>query len=344
MKISIISFTEKGRNLSLVLKKILTDSDIQRHCFYTHCDNESTAFESLNHITESLFQNSDALIFVCACGIAVRAISPYIKEKTTDPAVIVIDDCGKFVIPVLSGHLGGANRLSEIIAEKIHAVPVITTATDTGKKFSPDSFAKANNLIISDMNTAKKIAVSILDNETIGLYCEYNFVNLPKELTVTKSGEIGIVISPDSNLKIFNTNLNLVPKNLVLGIGCKRGTSCETIENNVFNWLKTEKINPDRIKSVATIDLKKNEKGLADFCKKMSWELNFYTAEQLMNVSGDFAKSDFVKSVTGVDNVCERSAVIQSEGKLIMHKHGSEGVTCAVAEIPIVIDFERKIL
>lgn len=344
MKISVISITENGRQISLELKNILREYDIQRYCFHSHCDDDSSSFDNLNEISETLFHSSDALIFVCACGIAVRTISPYIRSKLTDPAVIVIDDCAKFVIPILSGHIGGANVLSEIIAEKINAVPVVTTATDTGKKFSPDSFAKANELIITDMKAAKIIASAVLENEIIGIYSKYIMLNIPEQLSANEKCRYGIVISDKICPCEFDFPLYLIPKNLVIGIGCKRGTSCDIIEKNVFKWLGQEKINPERIKSTATIDLKKDEKGLAEFCEKFGYQLDFYSSEQLMAVDGEFAKSDFVKNITGADNVCERSAVIRSGGELIMRKHSGDGVTCAVAEIPVIIDFERKML
>lgn len=344
MKIAVISITENGRILSAKLAEILQEHSVKRYCYSSHSDKNSTAFEKLGEISEYLFKTSDAMIFVCACGIAVRTISPYIGSKLSDPAVIVIDDCGKFVIPILSGHIGGANRLAEIIAEKIRAVPVITTATDTGKKFSPDSLAKANELIITDMSAAKKIASAVLDDETIGIYSKYSVMNVPKQLTETKIGRYGIVIAEKIIPCEFENPLYLIPKNLVLGIGCRRGTSCESIEQNIFRWLENENINPERVKSVATIDLKKDEIGLAEFCQKYDYQLDFYSTEQLMRVEGDFTKSDFVKSITGVDNVCERSAVLASGGKLIMYKHSGNGVTCAVAETPVTIDFERKML
>lgn len=344
MKIAVISITEKGRILSAKLAEILQEHSVRRYCFSSHSDENSTAFEKLSEISECLFNTFDALIFVCACGIAVRAISPYIASKLTDPAVIVIDDCGRFVIPILSGHIGGANRLAEIVAEKIKAEPVITTATDTGKKFSPDSFAKANGLTITDNSAAKKIASAVLDGEIIGVYSKYSVANIPQQLVETKSGKNGIVIAEKIIPCEYENPLFLIPKNLVLGIGCRRGTSCEVIEQNVFKWLESGNIAPERIKSVATIDLKKDEVGLAEFCKKYSYQLDFYSSEQLMAVDGDFTKSGFVKSITGVDNVCERSAVSASGGELIMHKHSGNGVTCAVAEIPITIDFERKML
>lgn len=344
MRISVISFTEKGRKLSFEIKSALNDHEVSRYCFYSHSDEDAEHFSDTGVLTETLFRNYDALIFVCACGIAVRAIAPNIRSKTTDPAVIAADDCGKFVISLLSGHIGGANRLTEIISEKINAVPVITTATDTGGKFSPDSFAKANDLVITDMDAAKKIASSVLEDRKIGIHSVYQMKNIPAQLSETEKCSCGIVISDSVADPLFDTTLFLIPRNIVLGIGCKRGTDAETIEKMIMGWLYENKIMPERVKYLTSVDLKKNEPGINGFCRKYGIEFITFTAEQLMSVKGDFTASDFVKSVTGADNICERSAVLASGGELIMRKHSGNGVTCAVAEMPVIIDFERKIL
>lgn len=122
-------------------------------------------------------------------------------------------------------------------------------------------------------------------------------------------------------------------RDLVIGIGCRKGTSAEAIESSVLKWLSDEKISFERVKYAASIDIKKNEKGLNDFCEKHGFSLITFSAEQLSAVSGDFTSSEFVKKTTGADNVCERSAVLASGGELVMRKHAGSGVTCAAAEI-----------
>lgn len=342
MKIAVISVTEKGRILSRKIADFLTEKHTaERFCFHSHTDENAQAFDNINELSAKLFCGFDALVFVCASGIAVRAAAPFIKSKTTDPAVIVIDDCGKFVIPILSGHLGGANRLAQIIAEKIGAVPVITTATDVGGKFSPDSFAKANELVINDMNAAKRIAAAVLDGEKIGLLSEYPCENIPPELCVGKSFENGIYIGTDVGKKPFETTLFLAPKNIVVGIGCKRGTQCETIENHVKACLEAMKISEERLCAAATINIKSDENGLLEFCKQHKIKLLTYSAEELMSAGGEFSGSDFVLKTTGTDNVCERSAAV-SGARLIMPKKSGSGVTAALGELPVNIDFERK--
>lgn len=344
MKAVIISITEKGRILSeSICRSIAGKYDATRYTFHKNSDENSVSFSDINSIVSDVFYDSEVVIFVCACGIAVRSIAPFVHSKESDPAVIVIDDNGKFVIPILSGHLGGANALAKYISEKIGALPVITTATDIGGKFSPDSFAKANNLIIVNISAAKEIAAAVLGNEKIGLISDYECINIPSDIVKDGNSINGICISADINKKPFENTLNLVPKNVVIGIGCKRGTDFKTIEKHISDSLEASGIEMKRICAVATIDIKSDEKGLLEFCEKYGVKLFTYTADELMSVSGNFTRSDFVLSQTGTDNVCERG-VVKSGGKLIMRKKTANGVTAAAGEIPVTIDFAKEIL
>ena len=343
MDTAVISLTEKGRVLSEKIFLKCTDHNIKRYCFHSHCDKNAEAFGDMRELTKNIFGKYDALVFVCAAGIAVRMISPHIVSKVSDPAVIVIGDSGEFVIPILSGHIGRANALSCRIAEILGAKPVITTATDTCAKFSPDSFAAANDLIITDMKAAKAIAAAVLDGKKIGLLSEYECVNIPDDIILDESAEFGICISRSADKKPFLVTLTLVPRNIVLGIGCKRGSPSEKIEKAVLAMLAENKILPERICAAATLDIKSNEEGIISFCRKYGIDLYTFTAEELMGVRGDFSSSDFVKRITGADNICERSAV-KCGGVLAAKKYALDGVTAAAAEKNIIIDFERSVL
>ncbi|MBQ3856475.1 MAG: cobalamin biosynthesis protein, partial [Ruminococcus sp.] len=186
-------------------------------------------------------------------------------------------------------------------------------------------------------------ASAILDGERIGLVSEYDCINVPEEVSPGADHPVGIFVG-SAHREPFPVTLRLVPRNVVLGIGCKRGTDCETIERTVLAALKSAGIEMERVCGVATIDLKKDEEGLLRFCKNHGLELNTFSAEELMSTGGDFSSSEFVKSVTGADNVCERSAVLLSGGRLVMGKTAANGVTAAAAEKPLILDFERRIL
>ena len=342
MKIALLSVTEQGRMLSRKLTELLTEYEVQRFCYYRHIDESAVSFQNITQQTESLFPEFDALIFLCACGIAVRSIAPHIKSKASDPAVLVLDDKGKFVISLLSGHLGGANALTEIIAEKLDAVPVITTATDTRKLFSPDSFASANDLIITDLAAAKEIASAVLTGEKIGFYSEYPYQNKPEILVENQNCRTGICITANSKVTPFSVTLLLIPRNLVLGIGCRKSTSAGKISETVRKALASVRIPENRICAVSSIDLKKEEAGLLEFCQNRNLPFYTYSAEILSSAEGEFTASEFVKKITGIDNICERSAVLHSKGKLILRKYAENGVTVALAECPVILDFHKR--
>ena len=343
MKAAFISLTEKGKELSLRIAQTADFISAERFCLRSHSDFGSRCFEDMAGLVSDIFHRYDALVFVCACGIAVRSIAPHIQSKTSDPAVVVIDEGGSFAIPILSGHLGGANALAQRLAELLGAQAVITTATDIGGHFSPDSFAVANGLIMTDMDAAKKITAAVLSGEKVGFVSEYECVALHKELSEDKDCRTGLYIGSKA-IKPFSVTLRLIPKNIVLGIGCKRGTECEAIESAVISALKKADIPIERVTVAATADIKANEQGLLSFCKKFGLKFHTYSAQELMEVKGSFTVSEFVRAVTRADNICERSAVKCSGGKLILRKTASNGVTVAVAERPLILDFERKIL
>lgn len=275
------------------------------------------------------FQKNEALIFVGACGIAVRSIAPFIRSKQSDPAVLCIDEQGRFVIPILSGHIGGANRLAEKLAAGLGAQAVITTATDINKKFSVDEWAVRNGLIIDNMTRAKEISAAILE-EDIALSCMLPLGSaLPNGLVLKEEGSAGIFIGWEKR-EPFGKTLRLVPRNLHLGIGCRKGTAAETIDKAVTGVLTRYNIDRRALKCAASIDLKAGEPGLLEFCRTAGLPLSCYSAEELLAVPGEFAHSDFVESVTGVDNVCERAAMTNAD-RLIIPKTVCEGVTVAIA-------------
>ena len=338
---AIISLTESGRVLSETIAANLNGYQIRRYCFYKHVDEHAEPFTDLSVLTASIFEKTDALIFLTACGIAVRMIAPLLKSKLTDPAVIAADQSGAFIIPLLSGHIGGANLLAKKIAEITGGTAVITTATDSGGLFSPDCFALQNNLLITDMDAAKEIAAAAVNGELIGFQSELPFPALPAPLTASAAPQCGIYVGTDTSISPFPVTLHLVQRNLVLGIGCKSGANQDDIQQAVMQALQTQHLDFRRICAVSSIDLKVDEPGLRAFCSSHDLPFFTYSADELMQVSGTFTASDFVRKVTGADNVCERSAVRCSGGRLIMRKYAFAGVTVACAEKQTVLRFER---
>ncbi len=298
---------------------------------------------SSDEIYGRLFDSNDVLIFVGACGIAVRKIAPYIKDKQTDPAVICIDELGTYVIPILSGHIGRANAIARYIAEQIGSTAVITTATDINGRFSVDSWAARNGFIIDDIKAAKEVSSAILEQD-IPLISEFKIAGqLPAGIrsedgnTVRSyndnadrfRNDIGIYIGCNIR-KPFSRTLRLIPKAVHLGIGCRKGTDEDSIRQAVDKVLSEHDIDKRAVKCISSIDIKSGEKGLLDYAEHNNLPINFYSAEELNNLDGDFTSSEFVKGITGVDNVCERAAMIGAE-HLLVRKNAVNGVTIAAA-------------
>ena len=341
MRTAIVSLTERGRLLSEALAQRLLEHQVTRYCFSGHSDSGAQEFSSLSALTAGIFSDCGCIIYMCACAIAVRVIAPHIRSKTTDPAVIVIGDSGEYVIPILSGHIGRANEFAAEIAEKLGAKPVITTASDCAGLFSPDVFARRNDLIITDMTAAKAVAADIVNGRKSGFVSDYPFSDLPEELTGSTDCRTGIAVSADIGRKPFPVTLNLVPRNIVVGIGCRRGTSAEAISKAVSSALGSCGISTGRICAVSTIDAKADEPGLLEYCRSIGKKLHTWSAEELAGVPGDFSFSAFVEKTVGVGNVCERSAVIMG-GRLILPKTAGDAVTVAAAEMPVNLDFGRS--
>ena len=339
MKISLFAYSRRGIAAAERIMKALAGDDIKA---FTAERLAEGAFAPIPKpsapLYEEAFRTSDALIFVGSCGIAVRSFAPYLRSKAEDPAVICVDELGTFVIPLLSGHIGGANRLAEGLAESLGAKAVITTATDINHRFSVDKWAAEQGFMIDDLKTAKEISSAILERDVPLLSDLPVKGSLPPGTFGASRGELGIYVG-FKDLSPFERTLRIIPKVLRLGIGCRRGTSVDAIEKAVRSVLKDHGIDPRSVKSAASIDLKKDEAGLLEFCSRWELPAAFYTADELRSVPGDFTPSPFVEKVTGVDNVCERAAAFGG-GRIIVKKTAMDGVTCAVAMEDTEVSFE----
>lgn len=294
---------------------------------------------TLSNWTAAQFAQSDALVFVGAVGIAVRAIAPHCRSKATDPAVVVLDECGRFAIPLLSGHLGGANDLARRLAKACGAVPVITTATDANSVFAVDEWAKHQHCLVAEPARIKKVSSALLAGRTVRFASDWPIQGTPPA-GVEPAGDaaqasFALTITPT----MTPNALHIIPRIAVLGIGCKRGTPANKLADAFAAFCAETKLVPQSIAAAASIDLKKDELGLAEFGQKQGWPVTFYTADELRAAPGQFAHSDFVQSITGVDNVCERAAVLATGGPVWAHKWARDGVTFAVALRPFTPDW-----
>ncbi len=332
MTCAYLAFTGKGLALARQLAETCPGNSNQ----VARCGEDGV---TLAGWTAAQFAQSDALIFVGAVGIAVRAIAPYCRSKATDPAVVVLDECGSFAIPLLSGHLGGANDLARRLAKVCGAVPVITTATDANGVFAVDEWAKRQHCLVGEPPCIKNVSGALLAGRTVHFASDWPIQGTPPA-GVEPAGENE---QPDFALTLTPARtpnaLHILPRIAVLGIGCKRGTLADKMADAFAAFCTETKLAPQSVAAAASIDLKKNEPGLAEFCQKQGWLLTFYTAEELRAAPGQFAHSDFVQSITGVDNVCERAAVLAAGGPVWAHKWARDGVTFATALHPFTPDW-----
>ncbi|MCR5212787.1 MAG: cobalamin biosynthesis protein [Eubacterium sp.] len=340
MIIRICAFTLKGWELA---DKI--EESFKEHIF----ERRSTDIKLDAWARDSFFIKAP-IIFIGAAGIAVRAIAGSVSDKLTDSPVLVIDQSGKYVIPILSGHVGGANRLALEIGERLSMIPVITTATDVNSSFSVDEFAVANRLTIVNREGIRRVASKILETGSITmsispdidsetLKADNFFVdNNIKLLAYPPENRVDLIISGDDKL-IDKAELFLKPKEYILGIGCKRGSSEGNIRKTVEEVLAQYDIDINSIAAIGTIDIKEREYGLCAYAQKEKIPLLTFSAQELETVEGNFAQSEFVKSVTGVSNVCERAAVCgaiyyggdSDNTSIIIPKRSGQGITIALA-------------
>ena len=302
--------------------------------------------ETVKACVDTYFAQVDAIVFVTASGIAVRSVAEHLAHKSKDPAIVCMDECGKHVISLVSGHAGGANALTQMLADVMWATPVITTATDVEGRFSIDDYAREHNFVVTDWAKAKTISAEVLAAGAEPVWideAEKNACEICKEQKSTgidgcenrvdgsengidgcknridgcenrvdvKRLQIGshqVIITPKDVLVDAQT-LQLIPRCIVAGVGCKKGTPADKIEHAVQEAFAKAGMRMEALCAVASIDLKKEEAGLLEFCETRNVPFETYAAEELQAVPGTYSASEFVSGVTGVDNVCERSAV-----------------------------------
>ncbi len=334
MKLAAVAFTQKGAELCAELCERLKPDECTGFAPDCYAQRLHPLGQSLGEWTRKAFETFDGIIFISACGIAVRAVAPCLKGKIYDPAVVVIDEDARFAISLLSGHIGGANRLAQRAAKATGAQPVISTATDCRGIFAVDSWAMQNSLYIANPKEVKTVSAALLNGEEVGWHSDFEVEGrFPAGVRESAGLKCGISVSFDLKKKPFQKTLHLVPQILYLGVGCRKGADCGQIEDAVKQALQNGGYPMQALAGAASIDLKKEEKGLLDFCLKYGIELRTFSAGELAGVEGRFSESNFVKSVAGVGCVCERAAcALAGPSDLTVKKTVAGPVTVAVAK------------
>lgn len=354
---AIISLTENSIEVAEKIEKIFENS-----CVFVMKKHEKSAknlknvsyYESLSDLLSTIFSKYECLIFIMATGIVVRHISKYVMDKMSDPAVIVCDEKLKFAISLLSGHIGGANKICEYMAEKLAVTPVITTSTDVNKKSALDTLAlRLNAVDKQDRDLYKKINYKLANNEKVYLLSDieldesydlrgFNLINCKCNVDDDKLGVIN-ELKPDEyivhlsykdvtgleNLENYS-KINL--KNIVLGIGCRKNTSPSLLLENVLNFLKKNNISPKSVSTIASIDLKKDEEAIIKLANHLKANFVVFEADEikLSPYYESLPKNEFVENITGVSSVSLSTAMIMSDDNIVGETFKDDGMTISI--------------
>jgi cobalt-precorrin 5A hydrolase len=346
-KISVLAITKNGVNIGENLKKLFPEWSIFAP---SKLSNEKTGITWYSEPTSEkiveLFKNNNALICIFSLGAVIRLIAPYLKDKKTDPAVIVIDDKTNFVISVLSGHIGGANELTEEIADKLGALSVITTAADVNKTIAVDLVGREFNWKIEDDSTVTKISAHMVNEEPIGIFQEAGNKNwykkLPKNVLIyenmedlKKSNSKACLIISDKVIdkEISKESVIYRPPSLVIGIGLHWDTTKETIREGIKDCLDKFQLSSKSIAKLVSIKKPEDVQGLIDFGKEIGIPVEYVNREDLAEISAP-NPSETVKAFEGTASVSEAAAIKVSGGELIVEKQKfPPNLTIAIARI-----------
>ena len=341
-KIAVLSLTKNGKDLGLKIKENIKCMDVYFVKRNAVSENNEVIVvnKGLKEFVSEIFNKYDYIIFIMATGIVVRTIAPLIESKFLDPGILVMDEKGKNIISLLSGHMGGANEMTLYISSLLNSNPVITTATDVNEKSSLDMIAKKLNAHIDDFrDNVLKINSMIVNKEEVHLYIDGNYKVNTKGFTLcdektdlNKVKEL-VIITNKANIK---ENLNkkdvikVVPKDIVIGIGCKRNTDSIHMKNSLIEFLQKHNIDINSIKEIGSIDIKKNEKAIIDLSKYLNVPFKTFTVDEISTVDYLYDKSEWVKKNVGVYSVSEPVSHLLSQGNLIVKKHKYDGITFSI--------------
>lgn len=354
---AIVAITKHGVELARKLGSSFQHADVYYMGKFEKGDEAAKGIQmftgSVRLLLPSLFEAYKGLIIIISLGAVVRMIAPLLKDKKTDPGVVVIDDKGEHVISVLSGHIGGANELTKEVAAALNARPVITTASDVQGTIPVDLFGKRFGWVWDSAEKLTPVSAAVVNEEKIAVVQEsgekewwHYGPSIPDNIKLYDSIPEALAAKPDAALVITHRKLSKEeavilhngvlyrPKVIVLGIGCNRGTASEEIEAVIEATLEELRFSKKSVKAICTIDLKKDEAGLLEVANKNNWEFIHFTPAELNSVKMEMP-SETVFKYTGAYGVSEPAAILYSGAeKLELVKKKSGNVTISVAIIP----------
>ncbi|MDB4857145.1 cobalamin biosynthesis protein [Nitrosopumilus sp.] len=332
-KVSVLAITKNGISIGEKLKELFPNWNIFAPVKLSNENNDIIWYSepTTDKIIE-LFKNSNALICLFSLGAVIRLIAPHLKDKKTDPAVIVIDDKTNFVISVLSGHIGGANELTQEISEKLNALPIITTAADVNKTIAVDLVGREFGWKIDDDTTVTKISAHMVNAEPIGVFQQTNdqkwYKQLPKNVIIydsleelKKSNSKAHLIISDEIIdnELSQESVIYRPQSLVIGIGLHWDTTKDTIKEGIEHCLKKFNLSSKSIAKLVSIKKPEDVQGLIDLGKEMQVPVVYVDREELAEIITP-NPSNTVKAFEGTASVSEAAAIKVSKGELIVEK------------------------
>ena len=319
-----------------------------------------TVKKRLKFFVEDIFDKYEYILFIMSTGIVVRTIAPLVTSKFSDPAILVTDEKGSNIISLLSGHMGGANEMTLHISDLINSNPVITTATDINKKSSLDMIAKKlNGHIVNFRDNVLDVNAMLVNGDAVGLYIdgEYN-IDTRGFTVLDNSKSLESSISSDEELKKINLNtivvisnkenlqidkyyedkyriIKVTPRDIVIGIGCRRDTESHLLQDFLEDFLIKNNIDINSIKEIGSIEVKKDEKAIIDLSENLNVPFRVLSVEEISQVDYLFEKSEWVKKSVGVYSVAEPVAHLLSDGNVIIEKNKYKGITFSVGRLKI---------
>lgn len=347
MKYAVISVSAEGARLGQKVRAALGGDGTCYERKGAESGEDAVLFTRTLALTDEIFSRYDGLLYIMASGIVVRAVAPHVVSKASDPAVLVMDECGRHCISLLSGHLGGANAWTREVAAAAGADPVVTTATDVHGRRAPDDLARMMGMKVEPLSALKPVNSAIAEGKPFGWYLDMSLSGA--EALREKALSLGVALEdvekaekekPDAaavvsmnDIPLSIPHVYLRPENIYVGVGCKRGMAESHIEDAVAAALKAAGVLPCQVASFASVTVKADEEGLLAMAAKRKKPIRFYTPEELeqCRAACHLEESPFVKKTIGVGNVCETAALLAAEqGKILLPKTRYHGVTAAV--------------
>jgi len=356
MKVAIIAITKNGIEHAKALKPKLPGAELwvseKQKALAPEADG---TFPAIKDFTEKAWDHYDGLVYHVSLGAVVRTVAPFLKGKDVDPAVVTVDDAARFAISVLSGHVGGANELTEQVAAALGATAVVTTASDARKTIPVDILGRELGWTVEAKDFVTPVSAAVVNEKAIAFVQEAGEPDwwtrptpLPKNIRVfgsiaearaAGSFEAWLVVSERASDALqselggdWERSVIYRPKTLWCGMGCDFGTDLPELLGLIEGTFAQAGLSPKCIAGIASIDLKAKEEALHQLAQHWSLPLQFFTRDELNEKKTKSMPNPLVMKYTGAVGVCEPSAMLAAGvGDLVVLKHKSQRATLAVA-------------